>query len=146
MVKKAIETKKAVTAIGPYSQAVKMGNFIFCSGNVGIDPRTNNFMGEDIKAQTKQTLENIKNILKAADAGVDDVVKVTVYLKDMDDFSAMNEEYASFFQKPYPARATIEVARLPKDAKVEIECVAYVKNDENDERGCNGECSCCGET
>lgn len=144
MGKKAIETKKAITAIGPYSQAIHIGNLIFCSGNIGLDPKTNSFVGEDIKAQTRQALINIENILKAAGTEFEDVVKVTVYLKDMNEFSAMNEVYASFFQRPYPARATVEVARLPKDAKVEIECIAYVKKNNYEEGVCDGKCSCCG--
>lgn len=144
MGKKAIETKKALQAIGPYSQAIQIGNFVFCSGNVGIDPKTNNFVGEDIKSQTKQTLKNIQNILSAANAKLENVVKVTVYLKNMNEFPEMNEIYASFFQTPFPARATVEVARLPKDAKIEIECIAYINQSSHETEGCcGGGCSNC---
>lgn len=123
--KKAIETKNAPGVIGPYSQAVQAGKFIFCSGQVGKDPKTNMFVDGGIAAQTKQILENLKHVLKAAGSDMTDVVKTTVYLKNVTDFSAMNEVYTTFFQKPYPARATVEVARLPQDALVEIECIAY---------------------
>ena len=137
--KKAIETKKAPGAIGPYSQAVVINNFIFCSGQVGKDPKTNQFVEGGVAAQTKQVLENLKAVLSSAGADFSDVVKTTVYLKNVSDFSQMNEVYATYFQKPYPARATIEAARLPQDALVEIECLAVLGNEEI----CGGKCSCC---
>lgn len=137
--KKAIETKKAPGAIGPYSQALVINNFIFCSGQVGKSPETNQFVEGGIVAQTKQVLENLKAVLSSAGADLSSVVKTTVYLKDVSDFSQMNEVYATYFQKPYPARATIEAARLPQDALVEIECLA-VKSHEED---CGKDCSCC---
>ena len=120
----AIHTDKAPAAIGPYSQAIKAGNTIYVSGQLPIDPATGAFAGQDIAAQTRQSLTNLKNILNAAGADLCDVVKTTVYLKNIADFAAMNEVYAQFFTAPYPARAAFEVACLPKNALVEIECIA----------------------
>ncbi len=124
---KAIHTEKAPAAIGPYSQGIKTGNTIYVSGQIPIDPATGGFAGDDIRVQTRQSLTNIKNILAAADADMSDVVKTTVLLADINDFAAMNEEYAAFFTEPYPARACFAVAALPKNAKVEIEVVAVIK-------------------
>ena len=121
---KAIHTDNAPAAIGPYSQAVRWGNVIYVSGQLPIDPATGAFAGEDIAAQTRQSLTNIKNILAADGLDMSHVVKTTVMLKDIADFGAMNEVYAEFFTAPYPARAAYQVAALPKDARVEIECVA----------------------
>lgn len=120
----AIHTDRAPAAIGPYSQAIKAGNTIYVSGQIPIDPATGVFAGEDITTQTRQSLTNLKSILNAAGADLCDVVKTTVYLANMGDFAAMNEVYAQFFAAPYPARAAFEVACLPKNALVEIECVA----------------------
>ena len=120
----AIHTDLAPAAIGPYSQAIKAGNTIYVSGQLPIDPATGAFAGADIAAQTRQSLSNLKNILNAADADLCDVVKTTVYLANIADFTAMNEVYAQFFSAPFPARAAFEVACLPKNALVEIECVA----------------------
>ena len=120
----AIHTDRAPAAIGPYSQAIKAGNTIYVSGQIPIDPATGVFAGEDITTQTRQSLTNLKSILNAAGADLCDVVKTTVYLANMGDFAAMNEVYAQFFAVPYPARAAFEVACLPKNALVEIECVA----------------------
>lgn len=122
--KKAIHTDKAPAAIGPYSQAVRWGNVIYVSGQIPIDPSTGAFAGEDIAAQTRQSLTNIKNILEAEGLDLSRVVKTTVMLQDIADFAAMNEVYAEFFTAPYPARAAYQVAALPKGARVEIECVA----------------------
>lgn len=122
--KKAIHTDKAPAAIGPYSQAVRWGNVIYVSGQIPIDPATGAFAGEDIAAQTRQSLTNIKNILEAEGLDLSRVVKTTVMLQDIADFSAMNEVYAEFFTAPYPARAAYQVAALPKGARVEIECIA----------------------
>lgn len=119
----AIHTDLAPAAIGPYSQAIKAGNTIYVSGQIPIDPATGAFAGEDITTQTRQSLTNLKNILNAAGADLCDVVKTTVYLANIADFTAMNEVYAQFFTAPYPARAAFEVACLPKNALVEIECV-----------------------
>lgn len=121
---KAIHTDNAPAAIGPYSQAIRWGNTVYVSGQIPIDPATGAFAGEDITAQTRQSLTNIKNILAAEGLDMSNVVKTTVMLKDIADFGAMNEVYAEFFTAPYPARAAYQVAALPKDARVEIECVA----------------------
>lgn len=121
---KAIHTDNAPAAIGPYSQAVRWANVVYVSGQLPIDLATGAFAGEDIAAQTRQSLTNIKNILAAEGLSMSHVVKTTVMLKDIADFGAMNEVYAEFFTAPYPARAAYQVAALPKDARVEIECVA----------------------
>ena len=121
---KAIHTDNAPAAIGPYSQAVRWGSVVYVSGQLPIDPATGAFAGEDVAAQTRQSLTNIKNILAAEGLDMSHVVKTTVMLKDIADFAAMNEVYAQFFAAPYPARAAYQVAALPKDARVEIECVA----------------------
>ena len=120
----AINTPNAPAAIGPYSQAIQAGNTIYVSGQLPIDPATGAFAGEDIKAQTRQSLTNIKNILNQAGTDMSAVVKTTVLLANIADFAAMNEVYAEFFSAPYPARAAFQVAALPKAALVEIECVA----------------------
>lgn len=126
MSKNAIHTDNAPAAIGPYSQAIQAGNTIYVSGQLPIDPATGNFAGEEIASQTRQSLTNIQNILKAAGADMSNVVKTTVLLKNIADFGAMNEVYAEFFAAPFPARAAFEVACLPKNALVEIECVAVL--------------------
>ena len=120
----AIHTDNAPAAIGPYSQAIQAGNTIYVSGQLPIDPATGAFAGSDIAAQTRQSLTNMKHILNAAGADMCDVVKTTVLLADIADFAAMNAVYAEFFTAPYPARAAFQVACLPKNALVEIECVA----------------------
>ncbi len=122
----AIHTDNAPAAIGPYSQAVRAGKTVYVSGQLPIDPATGAFAGEDVAAQTRQSLTNIKNILAAEGLDMSQVAKTTVMLKDIADFTAMNEVYAEFFTAPYPARAAYQVAALPKDARVEIECVAAV--------------------
>lgn len=122
MSKNTISTENAPGAIGPYSQAVEAGGFIFTSGQLGIDPATGEF-GATVEEQTRLSLENVKAILEAAGAGLNQVVKTTVFLKDMNDFVRVNEVYSSFFEQPYPARSAVEVARLPKDALVEIETI-----------------------
>ena len=120
----AVHTANAPAAIGPYSQAVCAGGFVYVSGQSPIDPATGEFAGPDIRTQTRQSLKNIAAILAAAGSGMDRVVKTTVLLKDIGDFAAMNEVYAEAFTAPYPARAAFEAAALPKGALVEIECVA----------------------
>ena len=124
--KKAIATPKAPAAIGPYSQAIQIGDLLFVSGQVPIDPSTGAIVEGDIKAQAQQSLNNLKAILNAAGTNMGAVVKTTVFLADMNDFAAMNEVYAQFFQEPFPARSAVQVARLPKDAKVEIEAIAQL--------------------
>lgn len=120
----AVHTHNAPAAIGPYSQAIVAGNTVYVSGLLPIDPATGLFAGNDIAAQTRQSLMNLKSILNEAGADLCDVVKTTVYLANIADFAAMNEVYATFFTAPYPARAAFEVACLPKNALVEIECIA----------------------
>lgn len=124
MSKVAIHTKAAPAAIGPYSQAIMAGDTLYVSGQIPLDPETGLFVGEDIAAQTRQSLSNIQAILRRANMDMDNIVKTTVLLADMNDFAAMNEVYAAFFTAPYPARAAFQVAALPKGAKIEIECVA----------------------
>ncbi|MCR5831206.1 MAG: RidA family protein [Lachnospiraceae bacterium] len=123
MSKKIISTDKAPAAIGPYSQAVEAGGFIYASGQIPIDPATGN-IPEGIEAQAKQALTNVKNLIEAAGLTLDDVVKTSVFIKDMGDFAKVNEIYATFFTKDYPARSCVEVARLPKDVLIEVEVVA----------------------
>ena len=113
--------------IGPYSQAVQAGGMVFVSGQLPIDPATGAFAGDDVKSQTRQSLTNIKNILASEGIGMDQVIRVGVFLKDMNTFGDMNEVYGEFFEGDYPARAAVEVARLPKDALVEIEAVAVAE-------------------
>ncbi len=125
--KKIINTANAPSAIGPYSQAVKAGDVLFISGQLPIDPKTGEFAGDDVSTQTKQALENMKAILKSEGLSMANVVKTTVLLKNIGDFVAMNEVYATFFDSDFPARAAYEVAALPKAALVEIEAVAYYK-------------------
>ena len=122
-----VATEQAPRAIGPYSQAVVAGQLLFCSGQIPLDPATGQLVDGDITAQTRQVLLNVRAILAAAGATFDDVVKTTVYLADMNEFAAMNEVYASFFPSPAPARSTVEAARLPRDARVEIEVVAELR-------------------
>ena len=119
-----ISTTGAPGAIGPYSQGVKANGMLFVSGQLPLDPATGAFPGSDIASQPRQSLTNVKHIVEAAGMTLADVVRVGVFLKDMNDFAAMNEVYGQFFTSDCPARAAVEVARLPKDALVEIECVA----------------------
>jgi 2-iminobutanoate/2-iminopropanoate deaminase len=119
-----ISTDKAPGAIGPYSQAIKTGGMVYCSGQIPIDPETGEFVSNEISEQTEQVLKNLSAVLEAAGAALDSVVKTTVFLADMSDFAAMNEVYGRFFSENKPARATVQAARLPRDAKVEIECIA----------------------
>ena len=120
----AIHTENAPAAIGPYSQAIQAGNTVYVSGQLPIDPATGAFAGADIAAQARQSLTNIRSILAGAGYSMTDVVKTTVLLADIADFAAMNAVYAEFFTAPFPARAAFQVAALPKNALVEIECVA----------------------
>ncbi|NOY44086.1 MAG: RidA family protein [Deltaproteobacteria bacterium] len=122
--KRAVTTDGAPKAIGPYSQAVVAGGFVFCSGQIPLDPITGEMVEGDVATQTRRVLENLKAVLEAAGSGLDRVVKTTVFLADMGDFAAMNQVYAGFFGDVPPARAAVEVAALPKGARVEIEAVA----------------------
>ncbi|MCY7375735.1 MAG: RidA family protein [Pyrinomonadaceae bacterium] len=128
--KEIISTENAPDAIGPYSQAVKAENMIFCSGQIPIDVSTGEFVSNDVAEQTHQVLKNLSAVLKAAGSGLNNVVKTTVFLADMNDFTAMNEVYAEYFNDNKPARATVQAARLPRDARVEIDCIALVESGE----------------
>ncbi len=119
-----IATKDAPQAIGPYSQAIKANGMVFCSGQIALDPATQQLAGGDVAAQTERVLRNLAGVLSAAGSGMDKVVKTTVFLKNMGDFAAMNEVYGKHFKAPFPARSTVEAARLPKDVLVEIDVVA----------------------
>jgi 2-iminobutanoate/2-iminopropanoate deaminase len=121
---KAISTKNAPAAIGPYSQAIEVGNMVFASGQIPLDPVTGKFPEGEIKEQTRQSILNAQNILKEAGTDLSHVVKTTVFLADMNDFAGMNEVYAEFFKEPFPARSAVAVKTLPKGAIVEIECIA----------------------
>jgi len=125
MDKKLIATDKAPAAIGPYSQGAQKGNLLFVSGQLPIDPLTGT-MAQGIEAQTRQSLENVKAIIEEAGGTLGDVLKCTVFLKDMNEFAEMNKIYAEYFTENYPARAAVEVARLPKDANVEIEAIVMI--------------------
>lgn len=126
MKKQAILTKDAPAPIGPYSQAIKVGNFLFCSGQIPLDPATNALVQGDVKIQTKRVMENIEAVLKAAGASFDHIAKTTIFLKSMGDFPVVNEVYGAYFKGTPPARSTVEVARLPKDVSVEIEVLAVL--------------------
>ncbi len=124
MSKQAVATANAPAAIGPYSQAIKANGFVYTAGQVAIDPATQNMLQGDVKQQTERVCQNLKAVLEAAGSSFDRVVKTTVFLKTMSDFPAMNEVYAKYFVQPSPARSTVAVAGLPKDALVEIDVVA----------------------
>lgn len=127
--KKIIYTENAPSPIGPYSQAVSAeAPLVFTAGQIALDPKTGQMVGDDIKAQTRQVLLNLQALLEASGASLDSVIKTTVFLKDMNEFVAMNEVYSEFFADSKPARSTVEVVRLPRDAKVEIEAIALVVN------------------
>jgi 2-iminobutanoate/2-iminopropanoate deaminase len=124
--RQAISTDQAPKAIGPYSQAVRIGSLLFVSGQIPIDPATGSLIEADIATQTRRVFENIKAILAAAGATFDNVARTTVFLADMGDFVAMNEVYAGYFETPAPARSTVQAARLPKDARIEIDVIAVL--------------------
>ena len=124
--KKEVKTDKAPQAIGPYSQGIVSNGFIFCSGQIPIVPQTGQLSTGSIEDQTRQVLKNVSAVLEAAGTSLDNVVKATVFLQDMNDFAAMNKVYAEFFKTPFPARAAVQVARLPRDVKVEIEVIAIL--------------------
>jgi 2-iminobutanoate/2-iminopropanoate deaminase len=122
--RQAVTTPRAPAAIGPYSQAVRAGTLLFVSGQVPLDPATGTLVPGGIEEQTRQVLRNLQAILEAAGTSFDAVARTTVYLTDLSDFAAMNAVYATFVREPFPARATVQVARLPKDARVEIDMIA----------------------
>ena len=124
MAKNIIATRNAPGAIGPYSQGIKANGFVFASGQIGLDPATGEFVKGGIAEQSRQVLLNVKNVLEAAGSGLDKVVKTTVFLKDINDFAAMNAVYSEFFKTVCPARSAVQVAALPKGALVEIEVIA----------------------
>lgn len=126
MQKAVVFTGAAPAAIGPYSQAIKTGNFIFISGQIPLVPVSGKIVEGDISAEVRQVMENLKQILEAAGSSLDKVVKTTVFLKDLDDYTAMNEVYNEYFADPPPARSVIQVARLPRDASIEIEAIALI--------------------
>ena len=123
---KVISTKKAPAAIGPYSQAIQVGNLVYTSGQIPIDPATDAFVEGDIKEQTRQSLTNVKSILEEVGLTMNNVVKTTVFMADMGDFADMNSVYAEFFTEPYPARSAVAVKTLPKGSLVEIEVIAEI--------------------
>lgn len=121
-----ISTDKAPAAIGPYSQAVKVGNFVYTSGAIPVDPKSGEVVAEGVAQQAEQAIRNLAAVLAGAGAGLDKVIKTTVFIKDMNDFAVINEVYKKFFTSDFPARSCVEVARLPKDVLIEIECVAVI--------------------
>lgn len=124
--KEIVNTSNAPSAIGPYSQAIKINKMVYLSGQIAIDPKTQKLIDGDIETQTKRVLDNLKAVVNAAGSSLENVVKTTIYLTDIDDFPRVNEIYASYFSSGRPARSTICVARLPKDAKIEIDAIAEI--------------------
>jgi 2-iminobutanoate/2-iminopropanoate deaminase len=124
--KEAITSPTAAPAIGPYSPAVRAGNLLFISGQIPLDPATGQLIDGDIRAQTTRVLDNLRELLVAAGADTSDVVRTTIFLADFGDFATVNEIYATYFQQPYPARATVQVARLPRDVRIEIDAIAHL--------------------
>jgi 2-iminobutanoate/2-iminopropanoate deaminase len=125
-VRETVATDRGPKAIGPYSQAIRANGFVFLSGQIALDPQTQQVVDGDIARQTERVLENLKGVVEAAGSSLDRVVKTTVFLSDMNDFSAMNEVYGRYFTKQPPARSTVEVARLPRDVRVEIDLIALL--------------------
>jgi 2-iminobutanoate/2-iminopropanoate deaminase len=145
--KKAVVAPKAPKALGPYSAAIKVGDFVYCSGQTGLNPETNELAEGGLEGQTHQVLKNLANVLEAAGTDMAHVVKTTVFLKDMADFQKMNAIYGTYFTENYPARSTIQVAGLPKNGLVEIELVAVLPEEDCDcecgeESGCGCGCGC----
>ena len=126
MTKKVIHTDRAPEAIGPYSQAIQAGDFLFLSGQIPLDPKTGELVKGDIRIQTRQVLENIRGVLESQGSGMKDVVKATIFLKEIGNFNQVNEIYATYFPSSPPARSTVEVAKLPRDADIEIEMIALI--------------------
>lgn len=132
--KKIISTSEAPAAIGPYSQAVRSGNFLFCSGQIPLDPKSGQIVSGDIATQTRRVLDNIGAVLKAEGLTFENIVKTTIFLTDLGDFQTVNETYGSYFKQQPPARSTVQVSALPKEAKVEIEVIAVAENGESTEQ------------
>jgi 2-iminobutanoate/2-iminopropanoate deaminase len=124
--KRVVQTDRAPKAIGPYSQAIQAGDFLFLSGQIPLDPRTGELVKGDVGQQTKQVLENIKGVLESQKLGMEDVVKVTIFIKNIANFNQVNEIYSTYFPTSPPARSTVEVARLPRDVEIEIEAIAFI--------------------
>ena len=124
MIKRIIQTEQAPAAIGPYSQAIRIGDFLYTSGQIALDPESGNFLSGEIEEETEQTLKNISAILQASGVNFENVIKTTVYLSDLNDFTRMNQVYEKYFSKNKPARACVQVAALPKGAKIEIDAIA----------------------
>ncbi|WP_440998466.1 RidA family protein [Fodinibius sp. SL11] len=124
--KKIIHTSQAPEAIGPYSQAVVHNDLVYCSGQIGLDPETGDFAGDDVSSQAEQVMKNLKAVLEEAGSGFDKVIKCSIFLDDMDDFATVNEIYGSYFESDPPARETVAVETLPKNCKVEVGCIAYI--------------------
>jgi 2-iminobutanoate/2-iminopropanoate deaminase len=122
--KKVIQTDKAPKAIGPYSQGIQAGNLVFLSGQIALDPKTGEMLAGDVRQQTQQVLENIKGLLESQGLEMRDVIKTTIFLKEMGNFNQVNDVYAAYFSSSPPARSTVEVARLPRNAEIEIEAIA----------------------
>lgn len=127
MSSKVISTANAPQAIGPYSQGIKVGNMVYTSGQIPLKPENGELVTESIEAQVRQVLENLKAVLEAAGTKLENVIKTTVFIKDMGEFAIINRVYGEYFTAPYPARSCVEVAKLPRDVKVEIEAVAYIE-------------------
>ena len=132
--KKIISTSEAPAAIGPYSQAVRSGNFLFCSGQIPLDPKSGQIVSGDIATQTRRVLDNVGAVLKAEGLTFENIVKTTIFLTDLGDFQTVNETYGSYFKQQAPARSTVQVSALPKGANVEIEVVAVAENGESTEQ------------
>lgn len=124
MPREIVKSEAAPQVIGPYSQAIKANGFVFLSGLIALDPRTGQMLGQDIKTQTKRVMENIRAVLEAAGTSFEKVVKCSVFLKDMNDFGPMNEEYGAYFKELPPARTTVQIAKLPRDALIEVDVIA----------------------
>ncbi len=131
MEKETISTKDAPQAIGPYSQAIRFGNLIFVSGQIPIEPEAGKILKGDIKEQTKLILENLNNVLAASGSSLDNVLRTTIFLTDLENYSVVNETYAQYFNDLPPARSTVQVAKLPMDAQIEIEAIACINTEEN---------------
>lgn len=131
MQKTVISTNNSPAAIGPYSQAIRFNELVFVSGQIPIDPESGKVIKGNIKEQTKQVLENLKNILQAGGSSLPNVLRTTIFLSDMDDYAMVNETYAQYFESSPPARSTVQVSRLPRDVHIEIDAIAYATNQEN---------------